>query len=92
MRICRLGLPFPIFSCRASLCQPNLVTDIVLFNRPLLLALARFSSNSGSVGALVILPLVTVLTRKNIQQVEAWTFFAGSVGSLLITLWFLQVL
>ncbi|KAF8598998.1 hypothetical protein BDV93DRAFT_526390 [Ceratobasidium sp. AG-I] len=46
----------------------------------------------GSVGALVLLPLVTIQTRKNVQQVEAWTFFAGSIGSLVITLWFIQVL
>ncbi|KAB5589346.1 Transmembrane protein [Ceratobasidium theobromae] len=46
----------------------------------------------GSVGAMVLLPLVTLETRHNVQQIEAWTFFTGSVGSLLVTLWFFKVL
>lgn len=46
----------------------------------------------GSVGAIVLLPLVTLETRHDVQQVEAWTFFAGSIGSLIITLWFFKVL
>ncbi|CAE6392055.1 unnamed protein product [Rhizoctonia solani] len=46
----------------------------------------------GSLIAVVLLPLVTLGTRHDVQQVEAWTFFAGSVGSLIITLWFFKVL
>ncbi|KAF8599007.1 hypothetical protein BDV93DRAFT_560786 [Ceratobasidium sp. AG-I] len=46
----------------------------------------------GTVGAVVFSPLVTIQTRKNVQQVEAWTFFAGSVGSLITALWSMQVL
>ncbi|QRV84438.1 hypothetical protein RhiJN_12454 [Ceratobasidium sp. AG-Ba] len=44
----------------------------------------------GSTAA-VLLPLVTIETRDQLEQVEAWTFFTGSVGSLAITLWFIQV-
>ena len=46
----------------------------------------------GSVVALVLLPLVTLETRHDVQQVEAWTFFAGSICSLIITVWFFKVL
>ncbi|CEL58388.1 hypothetical protein RSOLAG1IB_08495 [Rhizoctonia solani AG-1 IB] len=46
----------------------------------------------GSLIAIVLLPLVTLETRHDVQQVEAWTFFTGSVGSLIITLWFFRVL
>ncbi|QRV98492.1 hypothetical protein RhiJN_26511 [Ceratobasidium sp. AG-Ba] len=46
----------------------------------------------GSAAAVILLPLVTIETRDQLEQVEAWTFFTGSVGSLAITLWFIQVL
>ncbi|KAH7335073.1 hypothetical protein B0J17DRAFT_618176 [Rhizoctonia solani] len=46
----------------------------------------------GSIIAVVLLPLVTLETRHDVQQVESWTFFAGSVCSLIITLWFFRVL
>ncbi|KAF8748686.1 hypothetical protein RHS01_10637 [Rhizoctonia solani] len=46
----------------------------------------------GSLIAVVLLPLVTLETRHDLQQVEAWTFFTGSAGSLIITLWFFKVL
>jgi hypothetical protein len=38
------------------------------------------------------MPTLTVLTRADPYMSEAWTFFAGGIGSLLITLWFLVVL
>jgi hypothetical protein len=38
------------------------------------------------------MPTLTVLTRADPYKCEAWTFFAGGIGSLLITLWFLVVL
>ncbi|KAG9083319.1 hypothetical protein FRC07_013948, partial [Ceratobasidium sp. 392] len=41
---------------------------------------------------MVLLPVVTIETRNDLEQVEAWTFFTGSVGSLAITIWFMQVL
>ncbi|ELU44424.1 hypothetical protein AG1IA_01550 [Rhizoctonia solani AG-1 IA] len=34
----------------------------------------------GSLIAVVLLPLVTLETRHDLQQVEAWTFFTGSAG------------
>ncbi|CAE6495168.1 unnamed protein product, partial [Rhizoctonia solani] len=46
----------------------------------------------GSLMAVVLLPLVTLETRHDLQQLESWTFFAGSVGSLIITIWFFKVL
>ncbi|KAG8774519.1 hypothetical protein FRC20_001268 [Serendipita sp. 405] len=46
----------------------------------------------GSVLAVIGLPTITVLLRANPYKAESWTFFAGGVGSLLITLWFLVVL
>ncbi|KAG8773340.1 hypothetical protein FRC12_002571 [Ceratobasidium sp. 428] len=46
----------------------------------------------GSVAAMVLLPVVTIETRNDLEQVEAWTFFTGSVGSLAVTIWFMQVL
>jgi hypothetical protein len=42
--------------------------------------------------AVVGMPTITVLLRADPYKSEAWTFFAGGVGSLLITLWFLVVL
>ncbi|QRW12979.1 transmembrane protein [Ceratobasidium sp. AG-Ba] len=46
----------------------------------------------GSLAAVVGLPVLAVFTRDNPLKCEAWTIFAGSIGSLLITLWFLRVL
>jgi len=46
----------------------------------------------GSLTAIAGLPTLTVLLRNNVDQQEAWLFFAGSIGSLLVTLWFLVVL
>jgi len=45
----------------------------------------------GSVVAFYI-PLVTILTRTDPLNSEACTFFAGSLGSLSVTLWFIPVL
>lgn len=47
---------------------------------------------AGAALAVVGMPTLTVLTRDDPYKSEAWTFFAGGVGSLLITLWFLVVL
>jgi hypothetical protein len=47
---------------------------------------------TGASLAVVGMPTITVLLRKDPYKSEAWTFFAGGVGSLLITLWFLVVL
>jgi len=46
----------------------------------------------GSLLALGGLPTVTVLTRANPVKCEAYTFLAGSAGSLLLTILFLPVL
>ncbi|KAG8758054.1 hypothetical protein FRC11_004082 [Ceratobasidium sp. 423] len=46
----------------------------------------------GSIIAIILLPLVTLETRHDLQQVESWTFFTGSVGSLIITVWFFKIL
>ncbi|CAE6480797.1 hypothetical protein ACGC1H_005257 [Rhizoctonia solani] len=46
----------------------------------------------GSLLAITGLPTIAVLTRENPLKCEAWTIFVGSIGSLLITLWFLRVL
>lgn len=46
----------------------------------------------GSIIAVAGMPTLTVLMRNNADKMEAWTFFAGGVGSLLVTLWFLVVL
>ncbi|KAF8749813.1 hypothetical protein RHS01_09800 [Rhizoctonia solani] len=46
----------------------------------------------GSVLAITGLPIIAVFTRENPLKCEAWTIFVGSIGSLLITLWFLRVL
>ncbi|KIM31317.1 hypothetical protein M408DRAFT_257396 [Serendipita vermifera MAFF 305830] len=47
---------------------------------------------AGASLAVIGMPTLTVLTREDPYKSEAWTFFAGGVGSLLITLWFLVVL
>lgn len=46
----------------------------------------------GSVVAILYMPLVTICTRSDPLKCEAYTFLAGSLGSLALTLWFLPVL
>ncbi|KAG8727727.1 hypothetical protein FRC11_012604 [Ceratobasidium sp. 423] len=46
----------------------------------------------GSLLAITGLPIVAIFTRENPLKCEAWTIFVGSIGSLLITIWFLRVL
>lgn len=46
----------------------------------------------GSLLAVGGLPTIAVLMRNDPLKCEAWTIFVGSIGSLLITLWFLRVL
>ncbi|KAH7929583.1 hypothetical protein BV22DRAFT_1002486 [Leucogyrophana mollusca] len=46
----------------------------------------------GSVIAVVYMPLVTIFTRGDPYKCEAYTFLAGSLGSLSLTIWFLPVL
>jgi hypothetical protein len=46
----------------------------------------------GSVAAVLYMPLVTIFTRSNHLMNEAYTFLAGSLGSLCLTLWFMPVL
>ncbi|KAH9935184.1 uncharacterized protein BXZ73DRAFT_89533 [Epithele typhae] len=46
----------------------------------------------GSVIALTYMPLVTIFTREDPTKCEAFTFLAGSLGSLSLTLWFMPIL
>ncbi|EMD32945.1 hypothetical protein CERSUDRAFT_118372 [Gelatoporia subvermispora B] len=46
----------------------------------------------GSVVAVIYMPLVTIFTRSDPLKSEAFTFLAGSLGSLSLTLWFLPIL
>ncbi|GBE80791.1 hypothetical protein SCP_0305110 [Sparassis crispa] len=46
----------------------------------------------GSVIAAVYMPLVTIFTRADPLKSEAYTFLAGSLGDLSLTLWFMPVL
>ncbi|CDO75963.1 hypothetical protein BN946_scf184888.g13 [Trametes cinnabarina] len=46
----------------------------------------------GSVVAVTYMPLVTIFTRSDPIKCEAFTFLAGSLGSLSLTLWFLPIL
>lgn len=46
----------------------------------------------GSCIATIYMPLVTILTRSDLGKCEAYTFLAGSLGSLSLTIWFLPVL
>ncbi|KAI0828053.1 hypothetical protein BC628DRAFT_1317198 [Trametes gibbosa] len=46
----------------------------------------------GSLIAIVYMPLVTVFTRSDPLKCEAFTFLAGSLGSLSLTLWFIPIL
>ncbi|KAH9981558.1 hypothetical protein BJV74DRAFT_887515 [Russula compacta] len=47
---------------------------------------------AGSGFAILYMPLVTILTRSDPLKCEAYTFLAGGLGSLSLTLWFLPVL
>ncbi|KAF8845911.1 hypothetical protein BDN67DRAFT_875516, partial [Paxillus ammoniavirescens] len=46
----------------------------------------------GSFIAILYMPLVTIFTREDPYKCEAYTFLAGSLGSLSLTIWFLPVL
>ncbi|KAF9222399.1 hypothetical protein BS17DRAFT_783656 [Gyrodon lividus] len=46
----------------------------------------------GSCVAVLYMPLVTIFTRQDPYKCEAYTFLAGSIGSLSLTIWFLPVL
>lgn len=46
----------------------------------------------GSVLAVSYMPLVTIFTRSNLLKCEAYTFLAGSLGSLSLTIWFIPIL
>jgi hypothetical protein len=46
----------------------------------------------GSIVAVLYMPLVTIFTRADPLKNEAYTFLAGSLGSLSLTIWFLPVL
>ena len=46
----------------------------------------------GSVVAVIYMPLVTIFTRGNSMKSEAYTFLAGGLGSLSLTLWFTPIL
>lgn len=46
----------------------------------------------GSAGALIYMPVVTALTRNDVLHCEASSIFAGALGSLVLTLWFIPIL
>jgi len=46
----------------------------------------------GSTMAIVGLPVIATMMRDDPLKCEAWTIFVGSIGSLIVTLWFLRVL
>ncbi|KAI0669564.1 hypothetical protein C8Q78DRAFT_1040875 [Trametes maxima] len=46
----------------------------------------------GSLIAVIYMPLVTIFTRADPLKCEAFTFLAGSLGSLSLTLWFVPIL
>ncbi|KAJ7286851.1 hypothetical protein C8J57DRAFT_1282187 [Mycena rebaudengoi] len=46
----------------------------------------------GSGVAIIYMPLITLLTRDDPLKCEAYSFLAGSIGSLSLTLWFTPVL
>ncbi|KAF8663650.1 hypothetical protein AX16_000892 [Volvariella volvacea WC 439] len=46
----------------------------------------------GSLIAVTYMPLVTIFTRSDPLQSEAYSFLAGSLGSLCLTLWFTPIL
>ncbi|OBZ69630.1 hypothetical protein A0H81_10208 [Grifola frondosa] len=45
-----------------------------------------------SVTAVLYMPLVTIFTRSDPLKCEAYTFLAGSLGSLSLTVWFMPIL
>jgi len=47
---------------------------------------------AGSAVAVVYMPLVTTFTRSDPLRCEAYSFLAGSLGSLSLTLWFTPIL
>ncbi|KAJ7072919.1 hypothetical protein C8F01DRAFT_1105704 [Mycena amicta] len=47
---------------------------------------------AGSIIAVTYMPVLTILTRSDVLKCEAYTFLAGSLGSLSLTLWFTPVL
>lgn len=47
---------------------------------------------TGSIVAVIYMPLVTVFTREDPYKCEAYTFLAGSLGSFSLTIWFLPIL
>ncbi|KAG1794128.1 uncharacterized protein HD556DRAFT_440570 [Suillus plorans] len=47
---------------------------------------------TGSIVAVIYMPLVTVFTRQDPYKCEAYTFLAGSLGSFSLTIWFLPIL
>ncbi|KAG6330664.1 hypothetical protein ID866_8426 [Astraeus odoratus] len=47
---------------------------------------------AGSCIAMIFMPLVTISTRGDLTKCEAYTFLAGSLGSLCLTIWFLPIL
>ncbi|KAG6878001.1 hypothetical protein C0993_000961 [Termitomyces sp. T159_Od127] len=71
------------------------------FNLPLLLCLSVgwsleiFYFKSwvlGSIVAVTYMPLITALTHSDPLRSEAYTFLAGSLGSISLTLWFTPIL
>lgn len=46
----------------------------------------------GSAFAVISMPLVTIFTRQDPLKCEAYTFLAGSLASLCLTIWFLPIL
>ncbi|KAH8827820.1 hypothetical protein DL96DRAFT_1119389 [Flagelloscypha sp. PMI_526] len=46
----------------------------------------------GSICAVIYMPLVTIFTRSDPLRSEAFTFLAGSLGSMCLTVWFLPIL
>ncbi|KAI0943941.1 hypothetical protein AcV7_001890 [Taiwanofungus camphoratus] len=46
----------------------------------------------GSLFAIIYMPVVTIVTRSDPLKSEAFTFLAGSLGSLSLTIWFTPVL
>ncbi|KAH7883364.1 hypothetical protein F5I97DRAFT_232388 [Phlebopus sp. FC_14] len=46
----------------------------------------------GSMAAMIYMPLATIFTREDPYKCEAYSFLAGGIGSLALTIWFLPVL
>ncbi|KAG2109380.1 uncharacterized protein F5147DRAFT_693087 [Suillus discolor] len=47
---------------------------------------------TGSIVAVIYMPLVAVFTREDPYKCEAYIFLAGSLGSFSLTIWFLPIL